>query len=69
MMISSTERKITQNLIYKALKNVARVSKSKKHQQELLHSKWGDDGSLLDVLRSYRNLVIAFLEVEFIEHS
>ena len=56
-------------MIHKVLKYVACISKSKGHQQELVHPKGGDDGSLLDVLRSNRYLVLSLLEVKFREHS
>ena len=44
------------------LRCVTSVLKSKRHPQELVHPKGGDDGGLLDVLLSHRDPVITLLE-------
>ena len=55
-------------MIHKDLKRFTSVAKSKRHPQELVNPKGGDDDSLLNVYRSHRDLVITLLEVEFREH-
>ena len=66
--IHKTEKKIFKNLIHQALKGIIGVPKTKRHAQKFLHSKRGDDGGLLDVFRSHRDLIIPFLKVEFGEN-
>ena len=68
IQIVEAEQKITQNLIHKALERVTSVSKAKGHAKEFEYPKGGDDGSLLDVLRRNRHLIVFFLEVQLGEH-
>ena len=51
------------------LERVAITPKAKRHSQELIHPKGGDDGGLLDVLQRHRYLIVSFLEVQLGEPS
>ena len=64
VLIKEKKGKITQHLM---LEGVAGLSQTKRHAEEFVHPKGGDDGGLLDVLRSRRNLIITFLKVELRE--
>ena len=66
--VDKAERKITQNLIHKALEHLTSASEAKGHVKEFKHPKRGDDGGLLDVLRRNRHLIVTFLEVQLGEH-
>ena len=63
--IDKTEREVTKNLVHHSLERLACISQAKRKPEELKHTKWGDDGSLLDVRVRHRNLVVSFLEIQF----
>ena len=63
--IHKTERKISKNLIHQASKGITGVPQTKRHAQKLVPPKGDDDGGLLNVFWSHRDLIITFLKVEF----
>ena len=64
IQVDEAERKITQNLIHKALECVTSVFEAKGHAKELEHPKGGSDGGFLNVLQRNRYLIVTFLEVQ-----
>ena len=67
--LDKIEGKFTQKKVHHALKGVSSVLESKGHSQKFKHSKESEDGSLLNVLGSHRNLITSFLKVQLGEHS
>ena len=59
--VDKTEQKISEHLIYQVLKGIAGIVESKGPPQNLKNPKGSDDGSLLYILRSHRNLVGSLL--------
>ena len=58
--LDKTEGKITQNLIHKVLKWFTSLPEAKRYAKKFEHPEGGDDGGLLNILRSNRPLIVPF---------
>ena len=69
MHVYKKKWKIAKNLFHHSLKSGIHIPEVKGLKEELIHTKGGDDGCILDVVGGAGNLVVSLLQVQLEEDS